>query len=66
MHEHIVEMRAGVKLEMKKAVAMATLRLLLILDENMKKIVSVPDDVDVKRLKELAASTFRGHWSKML
>ena len=37
---------------------MATLRLLLILDENVKKIVSVPDDVDVKRLKELAASTF--------
>lgn len=43
---------------MKKAAVMATLRLLLILDENVKKIISVPDDIDVKRLKELAASTF--------
>ena len=51
MHAQIVKMRvrhAGVKLEVKKAAAMATLRLLLILDENMKKIVGVPDDVDVK------------------
>jgi hypothetical protein len=37
---------------------MSTLRLLLIVDENVKKIVSVSDDIDVKRLKEMAANTF--------
>ena len=37
---------------------MSTLRLLLIVDENVKKVVSVPDDIDVKRLRELAANTF--------
>ena len=37
---------------------MSTIRLLLIVDENEKKIVSVSDDIDEKRLKELAANTF--------
>ena len=50
---------AGVNLEAtEKAAAMSTLRLLLIVDENVKKVVSVPDDIDVKRLRELAANTF--------
>ena len=40
------------------AANMSTLRLLLIVDENMKKVVNVADDVDAKRLKELAATSF--------
>lgn len=42
----------------EKAAAMSTLRLLLIVDENVKKVVNVPCDIDVKRLRELAATTF--------
>ena len=37
---------------------MSSLRLLLILDENMKKVVNVPEDIDAKRLQELAATSF--------
>lgn len=37
---------------------MSALRLLLIVDENVKKVVSVPDDIDAQSLRELAASTF--------
>lgn len=61
----MVQMRAlhaaaGVKPEAtEKAAAVSTLRLLLIVDENVKKVVSVPDDIDIKRLREqLAANTF--------
>ena len=37
---------------------MSTLRLLLVLNENVKKVVNVTDDINVKELKELAATTF--------
>ena len=37
---------------------MSSLQLLLTVDENLKKVVNVPDDVDAKNLRELAASTF--------
>ena len=37
---------------------MSTIRLLLIVNESVKKIITVPEDIDVNRLKELAANTF--------
>ena len=40
------------------AANMSSLRLLLIVDENMKKVVNVPTDIAAKRLKELAATSF--------
>ncbi len=37
---------------------MSTFRLLLTVDENLKKVVSVPNNIDAKRLKELVATSF--------
>ena len=37
---------------------MSTLRLLLSVNENLKRVISVPDNIDAKCLKELAAASF--------
>ena len=44
----------------KTAASMSTraLRLLLVVDENLKKVVTVSENIDAERLKELAATSF--------
>ena len=42
----------------RAAAKMSTLRLLLIVDENLKKVVNVLEDIEAKKLQELAATSF--------